>query len=83
MDSTVIDERKVATSSAIARTIKRQYVRPYIAHASMAPSCAMAQSNGDRVHVWTHSQGVYLLRTDVALVLKMPAENITVGVLGC
>ena len=38
----------------------------------------MAQWNGDRVQVWTHSQGVYLLRADLALVLKLPVENITV-----
>ena len=38
----------------------------------------MAQWTGDRVHVWTHSQGVYLLRADLALVLKLPVENITV-----
>jgi CO/xanthine dehydrogenase Mo-binding subunit len=38
----------------------------------------MAQWSGDRVHVWTHSQGVYLLRADLALVLKLPAEQITV-----
>jgi CO/xanthine dehydrogenase Mo-binding subunit len=38
----------------------------------------MAQWSGDRVHVWTHSQGVYLLRADLALVLKLPVENITV-----
>ena len=38
----------------------------------------MAQWTGDRVHVWTHSQGVYLLRNDLALVLKLPLENITV-----
>ena len=60
------------------RTIRRQYTRPYIAHASIAPSCAMAQWDGDRVHVWTHSQGVYLLRADLALVSKLPVENITV-----
>jgi CO/xanthine dehydrogenase Mo-binding subunit len=38
----------------------------------------MAQWTGDRVHVWTHSQGVYFLRADLALVLKLPLENITV-----
>ena len=38
----------------------------------------MAQWTGDRVRVWTHSQGVYLLRADLALVLKLPVENITV-----
>jgi CO/xanthine dehydrogenase Mo-binding subunit len=58
--------------------MRRQYTRPYIAHASIAPSCAMAQWTGDQVHVWTHSQGVYLLRADLALVLKLPVENITV-----
>ena len=71
-------ERRQPSASAATRTIRRQYTRPYIAHASIAPSCAMAQWSGDRVHVWTHSQGVYLLRADLALVLKLPVENITV-----
>jgi nicotinate dehydrogenase subunit B len=74
----IIDERTRSTVPEKTRTIRRQYTRPYIAHASIAPSCAMAQWHGDRVHVWTHSQGVYLLRADLALVLKLPVENITV-----
>jgi len=79
VESTVIDTRTAAKSASKARTLKRQYIRPYIAHASIAPSCAMAQWNGeDRVHVWTHSQGVYLLRSDLSLVLKLPIEQITV-----
>ncbi|MEA2894157.1 MAG: hypothetical protein QOI05_4950 [Bradyrhizobium sp.] len=78
VESTVIDRRTAPNSGTRSRTMRRQYTRPYIAHASIAPSCAMAQWTGDRVHVWTHSQGVYLLRTDLALVLKVPAENITV-----
>ena len=77
-ETTVIDKRTAPSSAPKVRTIRRQYIRPYIAHASIAPSCAIAQWNGDRVHVWTHSQGVYLLRADLALVLKLPAENITV-----
>ena len=78
VESTVIDKRSAAHSAKATRTLRRQYTRPYIAHASIAPSCAMAQWNGERVHVWTHSQGVYLLRADLALVLKLPLENITV-----
>src|SRR3954471_15150101 len=77
-ESTVIDKKTAALPSEVARSIRRQYTRPYIAHASIAPSCAMAQWNGDRVHVWTHSQGVYLLRADLALVLKLPVDHITV-----
>jgi nicotinate dehydrogenase subunit B len=78
VESVVIDKRTASRPSEKRRTIRRQYTRPYIAHASIAPSCAMAQWDGDNVHVWTHSQGVYLLRADLALVLKLPVENITV-----
>ncbi|MET4445468.1 CO/xanthine dehydrogenase Mo-binding subunit [Bradyrhizobium sp. GM2.2] len=79
VETDVIDTRTTAaTIKKAARTLRRQYIRPYIAHASIAPSCAMAQWNGDRVHVWTHSQGVYLLRADLAIVLKLPPENIVV-----
>lgn len=77
VETTIIDTKAMATTEA-ARTLRRQYTRPYIAHASIAPSCAMAQWDGDRVHVWTHSQGVYLLRADLAIVLRLPAENIVV-----
>jgi nicotinate dehydrogenase subunit B len=77
-ESTVIDRKTAPRSGEKKRTLRRQYTRPYIAHASIAPSCAMAQWSGDRVQVWTHSQGVFLLRNDLSLVLKLPLENITV-----
>jgi nicotinate dehydrogenase subunit B len=77
-ETTVIDKRTAPASSEKQRTIRRQYTRPYIAHASIAPCCAMAQWSADHLHVWTHSQGVYFLRADLALVLKLPLENITV-----
>jgi CO/xanthine dehydrogenase Mo-binding subunit len=73
-----IDNKTASGRAEKTRTIRRQYTRPYLAHASIAPSCAMAQWTQDRVHVWTHSQGVYFLRADLALVLKLPPENITV-----
>jgi CO/xanthine dehydrogenase Mo-binding subunit len=78
VETTVIDTRTAASTTKAARTLRRQYIRPYIAHASIAPSCAMARWDGDRVHVWTHSQGVYLLRADLAIVLKLPVESIVV-----
>jgi nicotinate dehydrogenase subunit B len=74
----VIDEKMTSVPGEKTRTIRRHYARPYIAHGSIAPSCAMAQWEGDRVRVWTHSQGVYFLRDDLALVLNLPIENITV-----
>jgi nicotinate dehydrogenase subunit B len=78
VESTTIDRKTAPHGGTRSRTVRRQYTRPYIAHASIGPCCAMAQWTGDHVRVWTHSQGVYLLRTDLALVLKLPIENITV-----
>jgi nicotinate dehydrogenase subunit B len=77
-DSAVISDKPAAAPSRMTRTIKQQYHRPFIAHGSIAPSCAMAQWDGDQVRVWTHSQGVYLLRSDLALVFRLPRENIVV-----
>jgi CO/xanthine dehydrogenase Mo-binding subunit len=76
--SNVVASKKAPMPRAATRSIRRQYTRPYIAHGSIAPSCAMAQWDGERVRIWTHSQGVYLLRSDLAMVLKIPRENIIV-----
>ena len=73
--------KELADSAARARGVKRvqaAYTKPYIAHASIGPSCALARWQGKRLEIWTHSQGIFNLRRDLALVLRMPAEDIVV-----
>jgi nicotinate dehydrogenase subunit B len=78
-ETTTVDRRTPAAPVPVARTIRRQYTRPFIAHASIAPSCAIAQWTGpDRLKIWSHCQGVYNLRSDVSLALQIPVENIVV-----
>ncbi len=80
VETTTVGERKAASPAPVARTLRRQYSRPFIAHASMAPSCAIAQwTAADRLKVWSHCQGVYGLRIDLALALGLPQESITVA----
>ena len=43
--------------------------RPYIAHASMAPSCALAEFKDGHLTVWSHGQGMHPLRKNLAPVL--------------
>jgi nicotinate dehydrogenase subunit B len=79
VETTIVEDRKARTLLPVARTVRRQYSRPFIAHAAMAPSCAIAQWNGrDRLHIWSHCQGAYGLRADTALALGIPPENIVV-----
>ena len=75
----VISE-KAHAEGVSGRTHAATYSRPYLAHASMGPSAAVARWSADRsrLEVWTHSQGVYPLRTELARVLELPQEHITV-----
>ena len=61
-----------------ARTLKATFTRPFIAHASLAPSCALARWDGERVHVFSHTQGIFNLRADLAIALSLPPEAIVV-----
>lgn len=60
------------------KQLTAEYTKPYIAHASLAPSCAVAQWEGNRVRIWTHSQGIYPLRGDMAQVLGLPEQDIVI-----
>ena len=55
-----------------------RYTRMHVAHASVAPSCAMARYRDGRLEVWTHSQGVYPLRAALARTLKLDPAAISV-----
>jgi CO/xanthine dehydrogenase Mo-binding subunit len=51
--------------------VEATYHRPYQAHGSLAPSCAVAEFKDGKLTVWTHSQGVYPLRATMARALGM------------
>jgi CO/xanthine dehydrogenase Mo-binding subunit len=58
--------------------IKAQYYKPYHMHASIGPSCALAIYDNGRLHVWSHSQGIYPLREALSKLLQLPADKIDV-----
>ena len=52
--------------------LEATYTKPYMAHASIGPSAAVAEFKDGKFTVWTHSQGVFPLRAEIAKALKMP-----------
>ena len=75
----VISQKEDATTKfRAANTLEAVYSKPYISHASIGPSCAIAQFEGDKLTVWSHSQGIFNLRRDLAIVLEMREEAIVV-----
>jgi nicotinate dehydrogenase subunit B len=66
---------KEAPVPAGARTLEATYTKPYLAHASIGPSAALAEFRDGKFTVWTHTQGVFPLRAELVKALKVqPAD---------
>ena len=61
-----------------ARALEASYAKPFVSHASIGPSCAIAQWRDGSLSIWTHSQGIYNLRRDLAMALRMRESAIVV-----
>jgi CO/xanthine dehydrogenase Mo-binding subunit len=73
-DSTIL--QRSDPSAVGQRTIEATYTRPYQAHGSIGPSCAVAQFVDGAMTVWTHTQGVYPDRQGIAEMLRMPVSSV-------
>ena len=77
VDTVVNEKSGGGAAGGRITTFESTYTRPFQAHASMAPSCAVAQMQEGKLTVWTHSQGVFPMRRDLAKVMRMKEEAIT------
>ena len=79
LDTTVIvDQQPPGHAPTPHRAFSAAFERQYLQHASIGLSCAIAQWMNGQLQVWTHSQGIYNLRRDLALAFDLPAQAVTV-----
>lgn len=76
-ESSIVTETQAETP-APAHRVKAAFLRPFLAHGSIGPSCAVARWDGATMEVWSHSQGIYNLRADLVKALRLPADAIVV-----
>lgn len=75
----LIDKGDVDSAIAGAdKPIKRTYVWPYQMHASIGPSCSVADVQDNVVRVWSGTQNPHILRADLSLLLSLPESQIDV-----
>jgi nicotinate dehydrogenase subunit B len=73
----LIEEGDVDAACAQAAThLRRSYVWPYQMHASIGPSCAVADFTDGRLTVWTGTQNPHMLRTDLDRLLNLGEGHI-------
>jgi nicotinate dehydrogenase subunit B len=77
-DQSVVDRPGGDAADTATRTFTSEFTRPFLAHASVAPSCAIARWDGGSVTVWCHSQGIFLLRGAIAAGLGLQEGQVTV-----
>jgi nicotinate dehydrogenase subunit B len=83
MDSQVFHESgQFLEASKDAMVYEAVYFRPALHHGSMGPSVALAVWASDQassgLKVWSHTQGIFPLRKDLALALGIDAQQIEV-----
>ena len=78
IDGTAVDDFPAETPppADAVTTLESYYAKPYLLHAALGPSCAVAEFKDGRLTVWTHSQGVYPLRGAIASVLEIAPATV-------
>jgi CO/xanthine dehydrogenase Mo-binding subunit len=67
-----------AALGAAKQRLDATYTWPFQAHATIGPSCAVADFQAGRLTVWCSSQGVHQLRGALADLLALPVANVRV-----
>jgi len=79
------NERRVAESGDVdaamreaKRTVRATYRWPFQLHASIGPSCAVADVRDGKATVWSATQGTHQLCAPIAALLGMPVDRVRV-----
>lgn len=65
-------------AQSVSQSICRNYSKPFIAHASIGPSCGLASWEGRHLTVWTHGQGSFPMQRELAHLFGLPDAEVTV-----
>ncbi len=77
IDSTLVDRGTIeATSHDASGVVSARYYAPYQLHASIGPSCAVADVKPDRATLWSATQSSFFLRDSIAPILQLPKDKV-------
>jgi CO/xanthine dehydrogenase Mo-binding subunit len=67
-----------AAINGAATKVSATYFWPFQSHASLGPSCAVADVKGDGATIWSASQGTHGLRANLSKVFGLAPDNVRV-----
>ncbi len=75
---TITSTKQAAEKKAVVTRHAATYSRPYIAHASIGPACALAEFKDGKLTIWSHTQGPHHLRGQIAKVMGLTNAEVEV-----
>lgn len=60
-----------------AQCVSASYSRPFVAHAALGPSCALAEMRDGHLTLWSHGQGMHPLRNALSAAMDLDVGDIT------
>ena len=75
---TITSSKQTTGAGAVVKRREATYSKPYIAHASIGLSCALAEFTDGKLTIWSHTQGPHHLRAQIARALGMAASEVEV-----
>ncbi len=72
----IASRHSASPADSASKTHAAVYQRPYLAHASISPSAAIALFEHGQLTVWSHAQGMYPLRTAIAHTLGLELKQV-------
>jgi CO/xanthine dehydrogenase Mo-binding subunit len=78
-DETLVKKGDVAAAlTAGARRLSAEYYWPMQSHASLGPSCAIADVRDGKATIWSASQATHRFRETISRLLALPRDNVRV-----
>ena len=74
----LVNKGNTAVLADNAKTLRAIYSWPIQSHASIGPSCAIADVQADRATIWSASQATHRYRPALARVVGLPPEKVRV-----
>lgn len=73
-----VPQQSGASQDTAEHAVSASYSRPFLAHASIGPACAVARVQAGAIEVWCQSQSIHPTRLDIAKTLGVAPATITV-----
>lgn len=74
----LVDEQPLGPEIPVGQRLTRHYSWPFQMHASVGPSCSVADYQEDHVRVWSGSQNPHMLRVELSRLLELNESKIEV-----